>query len=243
MTSLPELWPVALVAGVAAYLVIPAPAAQLRRLSVAPRRPGASLGASGPGARFRLLGGSAVAVVSLLVVPGPGAPVVAAVLGLGAYWLLRFVPARDGRVAASGQLPNALEFLAVALDAGRPVVGAVAAVAEVSPLPTSAVLGRVAAQMVLGRAGPAAWEGLKTDRVWGRVATDVARSEQSGTALAALLRVHAEDARRDASDEALKAARKVGVKSVIPLMACFLPAFILVGVVPIVAGLLRGFFG
>ena len=42
---------------------------------------------------------------------------------------------------------------------------------------------------------------------------------------------------------AVKEARKVGVRSVVPLMACFLPAFILVGVVPIVAGLLRDFFG
>ena len=31
-------------------------------------------------------------------------------------------------------------------------------------------------------------------------------------------------------------ARKAGVSSVVPLMVCFLPAFILIGVVPIVGG-------
>ncbi|NHB85425.1 hypothetical protein G7085_14540 [Tessaracoccus sp. HDW20] len=75
------------------------------------------------------------------------------------------------------------------------------------------------------------------------MARDVARAERSGTALADVLRTHAEDARRDCHDEAQKAARRVGVRSVVPLMVCFLPAFILVGVVPIIAGLLSGFFG
>lgn len=54
--------------------------------------------------------------------------------------------------------------------------------------------------------------------------------------------MHAEDARQESRDQALKQARTVGVRSVIPLMACFLPAFVLIGVVPIIAGLIQGFF-
>ena len=101
----------------------------------------------------------------------------------------------------------------------------------------------MAAHLALGRAGPLAWEELRADQSWARVAADVARAERSGTSLAAVLRVHAEDARQEARDAATKKARTVGVRSVIPLMACFLPAFVLVGVVPIVGSLLGNLFG
>jgi pilus assembly protein TadC len=57
------------------------------------------------------------------------------------------------------------------------------------------------------------------------------------------LRAHADDARTEARDAAVKAARTVGVRSVVPLMTCFLPAFVLVGVVPIIASLLGDLLG
>jgi len=41
--------------------------------------------------------------------------------------------------------------------------------------------------------------------------------------------------------EKLKRIKSVAVKSVLPLGLCFLPAFVLLAVVPIVAGLIRGF--
>jgi pilus assembly protein TadC len=40
--------------------------------------------------------------------------------------------------------------------------------------------------------------------------------------------------------EKLKRIKSVAVKSVLPLGACFLPAFILLAVIPIVAGLIGG---
>ena len=41
--------------------------------------------------------------------------------------------------------------------------------------------------------------------------------------------------------EKLKRIKSVAVKSVSPLGLCFLPAFILLAVIPVIAGLLRGF--
>ena len=41
--------------------------------------------------------------------------------------------------------------------------------------------------------------------------------------------------------EKLKRIKSVAVKSVLPLGLCFLPAFILLAVIPVIAGLLRGF--
>lgn len=140
------------------------------------------------------------------------------------------------------QLPDALDFLAVCVSAGLPMRSALGTVAEVSPSPTRELLADVAAALALGRAGPLAWEELRRHQVWGSVASDIARAERSGTSLSGILRIHADDARREERDAATKRARTVGVKSVVPLMACFLPAFVLVGVIPIIAGLLGNFF-
>jgi len=75
--------------------------------------------------------------------------------------------------------------------------------------------------------------------------TLVTRSQHAGhlsaTDPARPLSGHADDGRQESRDAAVKSARTVGVRSVIPLMVCFLPAFFLIGVVPIVAGLLTSF--
>ena len=142
-----------------------------------------------------------------------------------------------------GEVADALGFLAVCLDAGLPMVRALSIVADASAPATSAVLRRLSSELTLGRRTDEAWGALRGDPVWGAAAADVARAERSGLCLADLLRLHADDARRVAADRATLAARTVGVRSVVPLMVCFLPAFILVGVVPIVAGLVADFMG
>ena len=71
---------------------------------------------------------------------------------------------------------------------------------------------------------------------WHEIATDVSRAVNSGEGVAQMLRVHAEQMRRHACEQVEKKARKAGVDAIIPLAVCHLPAFILVGVVPIIAG-------
>ncbi|AQP50277.1 type II secretion system F family protein [Tessaracoccus flavescens] len=234
----------ALAAAVAAWLILPPSSSALSRLRPA-RQAAGRRGGPEPmlGLASRMLAGIGTGAMALLVLPGAAGILVAGVAGPATAVVLGRLPRRTDVRILTIELPEALEFLAVCLDAGQPVGHAVTAVAKVSPEATRSLLERVAAQVALGRAGPSAWEDLRGHSVWGRVAADIARAERSGTGLADVLRMHAEDGRRDARDLAVKEARKVGVRSVVPLMACFLPAFILVGVVPIVAGLLRDFFG
>ncbi len=234
----------ALAAAVAAWLILPPSSSALSRLRPA-RQAAGRRGGPEPmlGLASRMLAGIGTGAMALLVLPGAAGILVAGVAGPATAVVLGRLPRRTDVRILTIELPEALEFLAVCLDAGQPVGHAVTAMAKVSPEATRSLLERVAAQVALGRAGPSAWEDLRGHRVWGRVAADIARAERSGTGLADVLRMHAEDGRRDARDLAVKEARKVGVRSVVPLMACFLPAFILVGVVPIVAGLLRDFFG
>lgn len=233
----------ALTAALGMALLLSSPGAALGRLRTPARPAGAPPGRDPLGVPRRRLIAIALACLVLVLVPGAAAVPLAVLFGGAGFVLLGRLPARASRPAPAAQVAETLEFLAVCLDVGRPMSQAVAAVAEASPEPSRALLRQVGAHLALGRAGPDAWEELRHDPVWGSVAVDVARAERSGTPVAALLRVHADDARRESRDAAVKAARTVGVRSVMPLMLCFLPAFILVGVVPIIAGLLRGFFG
>jgi tight adherence protein B len=66
------------------------------------------------------------------------------------------------------------------------------------------------------------------------------RAQTSGARPAAALTRLAERARDEAHAETIAAARRAGVLAVAPLGLCFLPAFLLLGVVPVVLGSLPG---
>lgn len=63
-------------------------------------------------------------------------------------------------------------------------------------------------------------------------------AQRAGVPAAALLRAAAEDVRDDAAAAGLAAAERLAVRLVLPLGVCVLPAFVLVGVVPVVVGVL-----
>ena len=134
-------------------------------------------------------------------------------------------------------------MMAVCLESGATLTGAATTLRDLSPPATAEVLGSVVAALHVGRDPTKAWLALAEDPVWGPPARDLARSLRSGTGMAECLRVHAEEARRRRREAAMRAARAVGVKSVKPLMVCFLPAFVLLGVVPLVASLVGGLLG
>lgn len=141
------------------------------------------------------------------------------------------------------ELPETLDLLAVCLEAGAPMTNAIATVAAVSQPATAAILHGIDAQLQVGRDPQDAWGSLADHSDWGPPARDAARSARSGTSLVECLRVHADEARRRRREQETKRARSVGVKSVQPLALCFLPAFVLIGVVPLVASLLGTFTG
>lgn len=63
-------------------------------------------------------------------------------------------------------------------------------------------------------------------------------AQRAGVPAAGLLRRAAEDVRDDAAAAGLAAAERLAVRLVLPLGTCVLPAFVLVGVVPVVVGVL-----
>lgn len=137
-------------------------------------------------------------------------------------------------------VPQVCELMAVCLEAGRPPRVAVRLVASVISAPASTVLDEVVHRIDLGVDEARAWSELKDVPGYGDVGRDLARSVRSGVGMADLLRQHAREARDRSAAAAIARARTAGVRSVVPLMLCFLPAFLLLGIVPLFGAFAAG---
>jgi Flp pilus assembly protein TadB len=183
------------------------------------------------------------AVAALALLPLPWSVAVAAGAAAAA---LRFLPTgftrEDERLALvlARAIPESVDLLAAVLRAGITDAVALDLVATAAPPPLRGHLSAVATHRRLGAAPAAAWRVVADVPALGELATAMARHAETGSPIAALLDRVAADARRDYYTQAQAAARAAAVRAVIPLAACFLPAFVLLGVVPIVASLVSG---
>jgi pilus assembly protein TadC len=161
-----------------------------------------------------------------------------------AYAVLRTVdrlePAarRREREAAALDLPYAADLLAAALRAGLPTERAVRIVGDTLGGPVGQRLAAVARALGLGVTTTDAWRPMYDLPTGLRMAAAVARSAESGAALASAL-VRLADELRTARLAAVEAAgQRSGVLLVLPLGLCFLPAFVLAGIVPVIVAVL-----
>jgi pilus assembly protein TadC len=173
--------------------------------------------------------------VALLSAPGPVA--VRRRMGLGA---VRSAPVRrPGRHGDPLAIASALDVFAVCLSAGMSVAGAAAVTAPSAPDRLGAVLRRAADLLALGADPDTAWS--RPAELAGdggdALARLARRSASSGSALAQGVAELAEQSRQDAGHAAAAAAERAAVLIAGPLGLCFLPAFICLGIVPVVAGL------
>ena len=166
-------------------------------------------------------------------------------LGIGAAvgieWLLRQrEPARrrEERLAAARDLPLGADLLAAALRAGAPVDRAAPAVADALGGPLGERLRRTARALRLGADPPEAWGHLAEIRGADRLIAAAVRTSASGGALAGALGRLADDLRADRAVAVEAAAQRAGVLIVLPLGLCFLPAFLLAGLVPVLVAVL-----
>jgi pilus assembly protein TadC len=160
-------------------------------------------------------------------------PVVAAIGALVLGWVEPQSTRRRRRQLIM-EVPQVLELMAACLGAGVPARMACAAVVRTFNGPVADDLGQVMSLLQLGVADVAAWRTLHDHPQLGLAAADLARSMESGTSVVEALRHHAAAARETRRSELQVRARAVGVRSVLPLMTCFLPSFMLLGIVPAV---------
>ncbi|WP_249669537.1 type II secretion system F family protein [Cellulomonas hominis] len=133
-----------------------------------------------------------------------------------------------------------LELLAVAVEAGASVPHALASVGAALGGPTGADLARAGSALLLGASWPAAWTHAPDQ---GRQLDGLAASWTTGAACGPILRASAAALRRRRERAAQEAAGRLGVRIVLPLGLCFLPAFVLVGLVPVLLSLAGSLFG
>lgn len=187
---------------------------------------GAGLGVAAAALAVRAdLGGAVVVGAALVVAAGT-------TVALG---LLEPGYTRAERLRRIADTPRALDLLASCLAAGLPVRAALRAVVEVVDGPLGEDLTQVLRLTDLGHDDVSAWRTLARHDQLGPAALDLARSVETGSLLVESLLVHADVAREDRRGQVEAAARRVGVRSVMPLMLCFIPAFLLIGIVPTVA--------
>lgn len=244
-------WTVGCLLGAGAAVAASAPptAGRLTRLRPAPAAaPSLSTGGSSgdhpPGARpwAAVVLDVSVLVLVVTLLPGAVGPVLAVPAVVGAHrWVTR-LPSRArlaDRAAARRQLPLVLELVAAGLRSGATTETAVTLAADAAGPGVAAVLREVVAGLRLGAPAEEAWRPALALEGFDRLARAAMRSATSGATLAAACSELARRERRLRNLEAQASVKRAGVWAVLPLALCFLPAFALLGVVPVVVGLLQ----
>ncbi len=145
---------------------------------------------------------------------------------------------RREREAAARELPHFVDLFACALRAGASPQAALASVVTACPGPTAARLDAALARLRMGVDPVQVWGGVADDDVLAALGRTLARAETSGSSVADAVERLADELERSSLAAVEDRARAVGVKAAVPLGLCLLPAFLLIGIVPTVAGLL-----
>lgn len=150
------------------------------------------------------------------------------------------VGVRREREQASRDLPALVELLAATLRSGAGPAAGLGVVCEAFPGPVARRLAGVRGRLELGAPPGEAWRSLSDDAVLAPLGRALARAESTGASVVSTIERLADELDAQALAAVEDRARGVGVRAAIPLGLCLLPGFLLLGIVPSVAGLLEG---
>lgn len=229
----------ATLAGLTVALLVPGP----RRVAVPARRSGPDGTPRDGGLRrwrlpCALLAGAGAGVV----VGGPAAPAAALAVGV-VTWLVagRIEPrsVRLRREEVRRDLPHVVTLLGAALRSGAAPGAAIELVCRALPGAAADRLAPVAARLALGGDPQRVWAALADDPAIGSLGRTLARAHRSGSPVVGAVERLSDELADRSRAEVEDRARAVGVRAAVPLGVCLLPAFLLLGIVPLVAGLAR----
>lgn len=145
------------------------------------------------------------------------------------------------RLASSSEILSALEVIRLGLSAGMTIGEALEYSAQNSPPTAAKELEMCLAQFNVGYPLSHGLEQIAAlNQSWQTITDTLISSLNSGSAVLGQLNDIESVLQSSLDTEKLKRIKSVAVKSVLPLGVCFLPAFILLAVVPIVAGFISG---
>lgn len=179
-----------------------------------------------------------VAVGCAVLIGGGAGLIVAIPAGAGAWvGLGRLEPASRvrEREKSAAMLPLAIDLLAAAVAAGCPPVNAVDQVGRALGGPLGRSLTAAASAARLAPHPADVWSAIRDDPTLRPLARTLTAATTRGTSPVPALQRSAHEARETARWAAETRARAVGARAAAPLGLCFLPAFILLAIVPVVA--------
>lgn len=224
-------------AALGAALLVPARS----RIGVASPTPADAAPASGWLHRHRPLW-SLLAGVAAATFVGGRVGLVGAVLATVGVWVgigrAESPQSRRTREQVRRDLPAVVTLVAAALRSGAAPGDAVVLVSRALPGPASDRLAPVASRLRLGVPAATVWSELVADPELAPLGRTMARAQATGAPVVASVERLADDLARSARAAVEDRARAIGVKAAVPLGLCLLPAFVLIGIVPLVAGLL-----
>ncbi|WP_211258709.1 type II secretion system F family protein [Spirillospora albida] len=189
---------------------------------------------------LRRIASCATGALCLVTVGGVVGLVLGALIGAAVWYSFgrsERAERKRRRARLIADLPVAVDLLAACLRGGTPWHEAVEAVADAVGGPLGEEFRSVAARIRLGADPAAAWLTLAKEPTLAPLARAAVRGVSSGAALAPSLSRLARDQRRVARTAAAARARAVGVRALAPLGLCFLPSFVLLALVPAIAGI------
>ncbi|CAM5426112.1 type II secretion system F family protein [Streptomyces griseomycini] len=221
-----------------------------RRLAgaLAPRPTAAAPRLPVPSAARNWLPHACVACAGWALVGGLTGVVVGLIAAAGLWrWRAAEDPRRRERerlaAGVTRQLPLAADLLSACIAAGAGPVTAAQAVGDALGGPVGEALARGAAEVRLGGEPGAAWQRLASVPGTVALARLLERADASGLPLSVPVARLAAEARAEWARAATARARRAAVMVSAPVGLCFLPAFVAVGVLPVVIGLAGGVLG
>lgn len=136
-------------------------------------------------------------------------------------------------------LAGDIDLFAALIDAGLSTTASARAVAAAAEPATAGHWRTVAALLAVGVPPQRAWADVAHVEGLGELARLARLSDRSGAALAGACRRIATELRDTAGTSATARAERAGVLIALPLSLCFLPAFLILGLAPVVIGLGR----
>jgi tight adherence protein C len=192
---------------------------------------------------FRVRRTMGIAVLAWVL--GPTLSVVVLLTGIT---LRKWHMLRRSRLAVDGaqrQLPDAIDMLVLGIRAGLTPAQAFVELGRLLPLPIGSHVAEVVRRYSTGERFADALTALHSapQSMLRPLATALARAERYGEPLAPVLDRLSDEARRERRRQAESSARQLPVRMCFPLACCTLPAFVILTIVPLLAGTLSSIRG
>jgi Flp pilus assembly protein TadB len=133
-------------------------------------------------------------------------------------------------------LPTGIDLLAACLDAGSAPESALATVSRALGGPVGEEFLSIHHRLEIGVDPRQVWRSISTHDQLGPLGRAVGRAHETGAPVGRAVHQLAEELRARARSDVEARARSIEVKAAAPLGLCLLPAFVVLGVVPLVAG-------